>query len=45
LKDLENTILKKLSEATTEQILDEDALIDMLDDSKRTSREINERVD
>jgi dynein heavy chain len=45
LKDLENTILKLLSEATLEMILDEDTLIDILENSKKTSTEINERMD
>lgn len=44
LKDLENNILKLLSEATLEQILDEDTLIDVLEASKKTSTEINERM-
>jgi dynein heavy chain len=44
LKDLENNILKLLSEATLEQILDEDTLIDILESSKKTSTEINERM-
>ena len=44
LKDLENNILKLLSEATLEQILDEDTLIDVLEQSKQTSTEINERM-
>jgi len=44
LKDLENNILKLLSEATLEQILDEDTLIDVLEQSKKTSTEINERM-
>mmetsp|Transcript_20674 Transcript_20674/g.31587 ORF Transcript_20674/g.31587 Transcript_20674/m.31587 type:complete len:450 (-) Transcript_20674:88-1437(-) len=44
LKDLENTILKLLSEATLEQILDEDDLIIILENSKKTSGEINERM-
>jgi dynein heavy chain len=44
LKDLENNILKLLSEATLEQILDEDKLIIILEDSKVTSGEINERM-
>lgn len=44
LKDLENTILKLLSEATLEMILDEDTLIDILENSKKTSTEINERM-
>jgi len=45
LRDLENSVLKLLSEATLEQILDEDTLIDTLDNSKKTSGEINERMD
>lgn len=45
LKNIENNILKMLSESTIEQILDEDALIDVLDASKITSAEINERID
>jgi len=45
LKILENTILKKLSEATTEEILDQDDLINILEDSKRVSTEINERME
>jgi dynein heavy chain len=45
LKDLENNILKLLSDATLEQILDEDTLIDILESSKITSGEINERMD
>ena len=45
LKVLENTILKKLSEATTEEILDQDDLINILEDSKRVSGEINERME
>jgi dynein heavy chain, axonemal len=44
LKDLENNILKLLSDATLEQILDEDTLIIILEDSKKTSGEINERM-
>lgn len=44
LKDLENNILKLLSEASLEQILDEDTLIDILEDSKKTSGEINIRM-
>lgn len=44
LKNIENNILKMLSESTIEQILDEDALIDVLDASKITSAEINERI-
>jgi len=45
LKDLENNILKLLSEATLEEILDKDDLIIILEDSKKTSGEINERMD
>jgi dynein heavy chain len=45
LKALENNILKLLSEATLEQILDEDTLIDILESSKKTSGEINERME
>jgi dynein heavy chain len=45
LKNIENIILKLLSESTEEQILDEDTLIDVLDDSKIKSREINKRVE
>jgi dynein heavy chain len=45
LKDLENNILKLLSEATIEEILDQDKLIDILQDSKKTSGEINERME
>ena len=44
LKNIEITILKLLSESTEEQILDEDNLINVLENSKRTSREINERM-
>jgi dynein heavy chain len=40
LKDLENTILQKLSGASTEEILDEDTLINILEDSKKISKEI-----
>jgi len=45
LKQLENTILEKLSSATTEEILDQDELIDILEDSKRVSGEINVRME
>lgn len=45
LKDTENMILKLLDETTTEQILDEDKLIDILSDSKVKSNEINERME
>jgi len=44
LKDLENNILKLLSDATLEEILDEDTLIEVLEKSKVTSTEINERM-
>jgi dynein heavy chain len=44
LKEIENTILKLLSDSTEEQILDEDTLIDVLDNSKTTSKIINERM-
>jgi len=45
LKQLEDTILEKLSSATTEEILDQDDLINILEDSKRVSGEINERME
>ena len=44
LKNIENNILKMLSESTIEQILDEDALILVLEQSKVTSTEINIRI-
>jgi dynein heavy chain, axonemal len=44
LKNIENTILKMLSESTMDQILDEDTLINVLDQSKITSSEINIRI-
>jgi len=44
LKNIENTILKLLSESTEEQILDEDTLITVLENSKKTSKEINARI-
>jgi hypothetical protein len=44
LKDIENTILRMLSESTEEQILDEDTLINQLEDSNVTSTEINGRI-
>ena len=37
-------ILKLLSDSTEEEILDEDNLINVLEDSKKTSKEINERM-
>lgn len=45
LKDLENNILKLLSEATVLEILDQDTLINVLQDSKKTSGEINIRME
>jgi len=45
LKELENKVLKLLSGATLEEILDEDNLIDILEDSKKTSGEINIRME
>jgi len=44
LKKLEINILKLLSDSTEEQILDEDDLIIVLEDSKKTSAEINIRI-
>lgn len=44
LKNIENNILKMLAESTIEQILDQDDLINVLDQSKITSAEINERI-
>lgn len=44
LQDIEKKILKMLSESTEEQILDEDTLIDTLEESNVTSKEINERI-
>ena len=44
LKDMENMILELLSKASLEEILDEDKLINILEDSKKTSGEINERM-
>jgi dynein heavy chain len=44
LKNIENTNLKLMSESTEEQILDEDALINVLENSKATSKEINQRI-
>ena len=44
LQELENNILKLLSEATLEEILDKDDLIIILEDSKKTSGEINVRM-
>lgn len=44
LKNIESMILKLLSESTEEQILDEDTLINVLENSKKTSWEINERI-
>lgn len=45
LKEIEIKILKLLSESTEEQILDEDFLINVLESSKKTSSEINERME
>lgn len=45
LKAIEIKILKMLSESTEEQILDEDDLINVLESSKVTSKEINERIE
>jgi len=45
LKDLEDMILEKLSSATTEEILDQDTLIEILENSKLVSSEINIRMD
>ena len=45
LKKLEINILKLLSDSTEEQILDEDDLIIVLEDSKKTSSEINMRIE
>lgn len=44
LKDIENKILRMLSESTEEQILDEDTLINTLEESAVTSTEINTRI-
>lgn len=44
LLDIENKILYQLTNSTEEQILDEDTLIDMLQNSKITSTEINGRI-
>ena len=45
LKKIENDILKLLNESEIEAILDADTLINVLDASKVTSSEINERLD
>lgn len=45
LKDLEDLILKQLSGATTEEILDKDDLIIILENSKQKSGEINIRME
>mmetsp|Transcript_43960 Transcript_43960/g.42547 ORF Transcript_43960/g.42547 Transcript_43960/m.42547 type:complete len:222 (+) Transcript_43960:1-666(+) len=45
LKSIEIMILKMLSESTEEQILDEDNLINVLENSKKTSKEINSRME
>lgn len=44
LLDIENKILYELTNSTEEQILDQDVLIDMLQNSKITSTEINGRI-
>lgn len=44
LKQIENKILKLLSESEIEQILDEDTLIDTLEKSKVIASEINIRM-
>lgn len=41
---IEDTILKLLAESTEEQILDQDDLILILEDSKRTSADIQQRI-
>lgn len=45
LTDSETMILRLLDETSTEQILDEDTLIDILADSKQKSTEINARME
>ena len=45
LKNIEITILKLLSESQIEEILDEDYLINILEDSKKTSKEISARIE
>jgi dynein heavy chain len=45
LKDLEAEVLRLLSGATTEEILDQDTLIDILEESKIKSAEINQRME
>lgn len=45
LQQTENTILEMLSTSTDEQILDEDNLINVLEKSKITSKEINGRIE
>ena len=45
LKKIENTILKWLSESTEEQILDKDNLIYVLENWRKTSKEINKRME
>ena len=44
LKKIENDILKLLNESEIEAILDADTLINVLDESKVTSKEIHERL-
>ncbi len=41
---IEDTILKLLAESTEEQILDQDDLIITLENSKKTSADIQERL-
>jgi dynein heavy chain, axonemal len=45
LKNIEVEILKLLSESQIEEILDEDNLIIILEDSKKTSKEISIRIE
>ena len=45
LVSIENSILKLLAESTEEQILDEDNLINILEDSKKTSADITVRLE
>jgi dynein heavy chain len=45
LVSIEDSILKLLAESTEEQILDEDNLINILENSKKTSRDITQRLE
>jgi len=45
LVSIEDSILKLLAESTEEQILDEDNLIIILEDSKKTSEDIKTRLE